>query len=189
MDQQETTSTEGSSSKRGLIITLVVLIVIIAAAAIGYSVLGTSANNAISEDELEPAQSFRMTTVGNAEVTLDELKGKPIVLNFWASNCGPCKREMPELQSAYERYGNDVNFVMVDIIGFNGETRTHALSFIEDSGYTFPVYFDSLRDATNAYGINSVPRTYFITAKGNVTMYVSGSMDKTTLEQGLELIL
>lgn len=177
------------NSKRGLIIILIVLVAVIGIAAIAYGFLGSSANNAVSESQLEPAASFTMTTADNKTVTLDELKGKPIVLNFWSSNCGPCRSEMPELQSAYEKYGDRINFVMVDIIGFNGETKADAESFIARMGYSFPIYFDSNRDASKTYGLNSVPRSYFITASGNVSMEVLGAMDKATLDEGIDRIL
>lgn len=185
----DATGRQGRSSRKWLIAIIATLIVAIGGAALAYELLDVSATNARDEGSLSAADDFRMTSADGTDVTLDELKGKPIVLNFWSSNCGPCKREMPEFQSYYERYGDRIEFVMVDVIGFNGETRAQAMRFIEQSGYDFPVYFDTFGDASRAYDLNSVPRSFFITARGNVAMIVQGSADKETIAQGIDLIL
>lgn len=135
------------------------------------------------------APAFDMTTPEGATVSLADLKGRPIVLNFWASTCGPCKMEMPEFQAAFEQYGDRLQFVMVNVPDFNGETRERALQLVADSGYTFPVYFDDTMQGQVLYGITSIPQTYFINADGTVEAYASGAIDASVLERGIEMVL
>lgn len=70
-----------------------------------------------------PAPDFTMTDADGATLTLADFKGKPVLLNFWASWCGPCASEMPDIQSAWEEHGNDVEFVIVNMTDMNGETE------------------------------------------------------------------
>lgn len=130
-----------------------------------------------------------MESADGAQVRLSDLKGKPVVLNFWASTCGPCKGEMPEFQKAFERYGDRIQFVMLNVPDFNGETRERAMQLIEQRSYTFPVYFDSSSQAQIQYGVSSIPRTYFISSEGKISAYAAGAIDSTTLQRGIEMIL
>lgn len=118
---------------------------------------------------------------GNA-VKLSDFKGKPIVVNIWASGCSPCRAEMPDFQEAYEKYGDDVQFLMINYIGFFGETVETASAFVDEQGYTFPVYFDSEHDAAATYGINSIPFTLFITKDYELYTYISGMTNISTVE-------
>ena len=111
------------------------------------------------------------------------------MLNFWASTCGPCKMEMPEFQKAYEQYGEQLQFVMVNVPDFNGETRERALQLVDQSGYTFPVYFDDTMQGQVQYGITSIPQTYFINADGTVEAYASGAIDASTIDRGIAMLL
>ena len=145
-----------------------------------------------SENETESpylAPDFTVYDAEGNEVKLSDFRGKPIVLNFWASGCGPCVAEMPEFQKAYEEYGDRVVFLMVNYIGFFGETVQSASNFVENNGYTFPVYFDSEHDAAATYGINSIPQTFFITKEFDLYSYVTGSTSYSVLQQYIEIIL
>lgn len=201
-------------SRKGLVIGIVALAVVIVGAAVAYNVLapgaapeslqtqgateavdgassaGAASGGAASDSSGKTdAPDFEMTTPDGNTVTLSELKGKPIVLNFWASTCGPCKMEMPEFQKAYEQYGEQLQFVMVNVPDFNGETRERALQLIEQSGYTFPVYFDDTMQGQVQYGITSIPQTYFINADGTVEAYASGAIDASTIDRGIAMLL
>lgn len=130
-------------------------------------------------------------TVENAvgeEVSLYSFLGKPIVLNFWASWCGPCKMELPDFQSAYEAYGEEVEFLLINLTDGMQETKETAAAFMESEGYTLPVYYDTRQEAAYAYQVYSIPTTYLIDASGEIVAKASGMIDKQTLEEGIALI-
>lgn len=134
------------------------------------------------------APDFTVTDSEGASVSLAQFRGKPIVLNFWASTCGPCQREMPEFQKAFETYDDEIQFMMVDIPSFNGESEQRAKNFIASNGYSFPVFFDSANDASVKYGLSSIPRTFFLDAQGNVVASGAGMLDAASLEQGISML-
>lgn len=131
---------------------------------------------------------FTVTDADGNEVKLSDYFGKPIVLNFWASWCGPCKREMPDFESIYQELGEDVEFMMVNVTDGSRETRDSAAEFIAGEGYTFPVYYDSQLEAATAYGVYSIPSTYFIDAEGYAVARASGALSADTLQAGIDMI-
>ena len=130
------------------------------------------------------APDFTMLDMEGNEVTLASFFGKPIVLNFWASWCGPCKMEMPEIQKFYDKYGQEIHFLLVSV----DDSLDAAKTFISDSGYTFPVYFDTTSVGAYTYGASSIPLTFFIDAEGNLTAYYMGAMSESILQQGVDMI-
>lgn len=151
---------------------------------------GTSDGPAAPADETDQAAlpNFTMKTADGEEKTLADFRGKPVLLNFWASWCGPCKSEMPAIQAAYERAGQDVEFLMVNMTGMSGETEQSARTLIDQEGYTFPVYYDVDGSAATAFGVTSIPQTYLIDAKGNIIGAYMGSMSESVLDEGLQLL-
>lgn len=144
-------------------------------------------------EETEAARSyapdFTMVDGEGNEVKLSDFLGKPVVLNFWASWCGPCKSEMPDFEDAFQEYGDEINFVMVNLTDGTGETLETAKAFLEEAGYSFPVYFDTQSLGAAAYGVSSIPRTYFIDADGVAVAYAAQMIDAETLAQGISMIL
>ena len=134
------------------------------------------------------APDFTMLDMDGNEVTLASFFGKPIILNFWASWCGPCKSEMPDIQKFYEEYGEKVHFLIVNCTDGSRETVETAKAFIKDAGYTFPVYFDTTYMGAYTYGASSIPLTYFIDADGNMAAYYMGAMSESILRQGIDMI-
>lgn len=124
---------------------------------------------------------------GNA-VKLSDYAGKPIVLNFWASWCGPCQIEMPDFQEKFEALGEDVQFLMVNMTDGSRETVDIASAFIEEKGFTFPVLYDTDLDAANTYGAYSLPTTYFIDSQGSAIARATGAIDGDTLQRGIDMI-
>ena len=124
---------------------------------------------------------------GNA-VKLSDLRGKPVVLNFWASWCGPCKAEMPAFQQIYEKYEGKVEFMMVNLTDGARETVEGASAFIQKQGYTFPLYFDTEMQAAIAYSVYSIPVTCFIGENGEAVAYGNRRLSADELEIGISMI-
>ena len=143
-----------------------------------------------SENSTQPmlAPNFTVYTEDGTAVKLSELYGKPIILNFWASWCPPCKSEMPDFESMYQKYGEDIHFVMINLTDGQRETVESGAAYVEAQGFTLPVYFDSDLDAANNYQVYSVPMTYFLDAEGYAIARASGAIDAATLERGISMI-
>ena len=125
---------------------------------------------------------------GNAH-KLSDFRGKPVLLNFWASWCGPCQMEMPDFQKFYESHGDQVNFVIVNLTDGQQETVESASAFIAEKGYTFPVYYDTDIDAAMKYGVNAVPVSYFIDGSGYFVAWAQGALSADMLQQGMDMLL
>ena len=147
--------------------------------------------DAASETEAKASEAPDFTVYdleGNAH-KLSDFRGKPVLLNFWASWCGPCQMEMPDFQKFYESHGDKVNFVIVNLTDGQQETVESASAFIAEQGYTFPVYYDSDIDAAMKYGVNAVPVSYFIDADGYFVAWAQGALSADMLQQGMDLLL
>ena len=125
---------------------------------------------------------------GNA-VKLSDFIGKPIVLNFWATWCGPCVQELPHFQEKYNKLGEQVQFLMVNLTDGTRETVTGVGEFLQSEGYTFPVFYDTATNAASIYRISSIPTTYFIDKEGYLVAGATGALSQEQLQQGIHMIL
>ena len=135
------------------------------------------------------APGFTVYDTDGNEVTLESLRGKPVIVNFWATWCGYCVMEMPDFQEAYEEFGDRIHFMMIDVTDGYQETEAAAKAFIAEKGFTFPVYYDLDLSAAGAYGISSMPQTFFIDAEGMAVAYAQGALDAASLRQGIGILL
>lgn len=148
----------------------------------------------IAEDSSErgnekiPAPDFIVFDGKGNEVKLSDFAGKPVVLNFWASWCPPCKAEMPHFNRMHARVKDKIVFMMVDLVDGERETQAKGQKYIEDQGYSLPVYFDIKQDAAYTYGISSIPTTFFIAADGNIMTAYQGPIDEETLMAAIDLL-
>lgn len=185
------------SSKKKLLITAAAFIAVIILGVIAYHSLknNTGADNLAEETkntetaaEANPIPEFSMTDADGEKISISDLFGKPTVINFWASTCPYCIDEMPYFEEMYKTMGDEIQFVMLDIIGFNGETEADGRAFIEENGYTFPVYYDTGLEASYALGLRSLPMTLFLDSEGNMTAVANGRIDKEILQRGIDML-
>lgn len=141
-----------------------------------------------TEPQRTTAPDFTVVDKDGKERKLSEFFGKPIILNFWASWCSPCKMEMPDFNEAYQNYGDEIHFLMVNCTTSSRETMDSAKALIADEGYIFPVYFDTTGEAAGLYGAYSIPLTYFIDENGYLTAYAQGAIDAEVLQTGIDMI-
>ncbi|MDR2035898.1 MAG: TlpA family protein disulfide reductase [Coriobacteriales bacterium] len=142
---------------------------------------GSSANR-------QPAPDFAMLDSQGTTVKLSDLRGQPVVLNFWASWCPPCREEMPEFEQLYQEYGTQVQFVMLNATDGQRDTVQSAAQFINEAGFSFPVYFDDNREGARAFSVNAIPVTVFIDRDGYVAAQQIGMISKKDLLAGIALI-
>ena len=140
------------------------------------------------EPEKVLAPDFTVYDLDGNAVQLSDYIGKPIVLNFWASWCGPCQMEMPDFHEKYLELGEEVNFLMINMTT-GRETQESAIAFIEKNDYSFPIFYDTQSDAAMTYGAYSLPTTYFIDAEGYAIAQATGAIDAETLQRGIDMIL
>ncbi len=163
------------------------------AAVIGYDYLSANYNTEIpSENNSSEAVTAPDFTVYDAEgnpVSFSDFEGKPVVINFWATWCGYCVKEMPSFEKAAAEFGDEVVFMMINVTDGYQETEEDAMKFIEESGYTFPVYYDLDLSAARAYGASSLPATAFILPNGELMHGQLGMMTEETLYGYIEKCL
>ena len=144
-------------------------------------------SNETEENQKTLAPDFTVYDADGNQVKLHDFIGKPIVLNFWASWCGPCQMEMPDFHEKYLELGDSINFLMVNMTT-GRETLESAKKFIAEKEYTFPVFYDTKSDAAATYGAYSLPTTYFIDAEGYAVAQATGAIDGETLLRGIDMI-
>lgn len=153
-------------------------------------------NETEEENQASGAYEFELTDQFGKTHTLDEYKGKVIFLNFWATWCGPCRNEMPEIQKLYEEYqaqGEEAEVVILGVaapgLGQEG-SEEEITAFMEENGYTYPVLMDQTGEMFSFYGISAFPTTFMIDRDGNVYGYVQGQLSedimRSIIDQTLE---
>jgi len=132
------------------------------------------------------AAPFSLTALGGsgAKVSLSQYKGKPVIINFWASWCSPCQKETPLLASWYKQQHGKVALLGLD----ENDSSTSALAFAKAKGITYPVGFDPTTIAAGAYGVDALPQTFFLNAQHRIVDHIAGAVTTAELAAGLDLM-
>ena len=121
------------------------------------------------------------------KIKLSKFIGKPMIINCWATWCGPCKSELPHFQKCYKKYKDDVKFIMIDVWE-DKESQKDVKKFLKKNKYKFPVYFDYDNKAADTFGLEAIPFTVAIDKDGYLVDYYVGAIDKDTLEDLIKKI-
>ena len=121
-----------------------------------------------------PAPDFRLEDQGGNFISLAELKGNVVIINFWATWCPPCREEMPSMQRAWEMLQSDkVKMLAINV----GEDSDTIFTFTADYPVTFPLIMDKTASVTRDYGVRGLPATFIITPHGNIVYRVIGTRE------------
>ena len=146
----------------------------------------TGAQEESGEIPVVPAPDFTLTDQYGETHTLSDYQGQTVFLNFWATWCGPCKMEMPDIQALYEAWDENAgDLVVLGVagpgIGQEGSAEDIA-AFLEENGYTYPVVMDDTGALFYQYGISAYPTTFMIDTEGNVFGYVQGAVSREVMD-------
>lgn len=130
-----------------------------------------------------PAPDFVLPDLVDARLQLDsdQFRGRPLVLNFFASWCGPCRKEMPTLQSAAARFSGTVDFVGVDHL----DSRSQALDLLARTGVTYRTGYDRAGRVAEDYGVRGLPTTVFVSGDGRIVARRLGEIRGEELDDAL----
>jgi peroxiredoxin len=136
-----------------------------------------------------PAPDFKLYSLVGRTYQLSQLRGKPIIINFWASWCPPCRQEMPALQAVYEKYtGESLQILAINVTNQDNERSVE--QFISSSQLTFPILFDDYGEVSDRYRVSSLPTTYFIDQNGVIAdIVIGGPMPEALILSKVENIM
>ena len=127
------------------------------------------------------APDFELYDLDGDAHKLSDYRGKPVLLNFWATWCGPCRSEMPHLEEVYSEWKDEgLTFFAVNV----GESSTEVIPFMEYYGFNMPVLLDNARTVMRKYGVSGIPTTYFVDEDGIIQNRVVGAFpDRESIEK------
>jgi thiol-disulfide isomerase/thioredoxin len=135
------------------------------------------------------APDFQLETFGKEAYTLSELRGKPVLINFWASWCPPCRSEMPAIQKVYDEF-RDQGFVVLAVNSTHQDNLGDAITFAQIHKLSFPILLDRDGSVGDLYEIRSLPTTFFVDPQGTIQeVVIGGPMAEALLQIRAEQLL
>ena len=173
----------GGLIRRHKVISAVTAVFAALVIAVGLATTGTAARGSQQPASHPAAHGFTLPALGQAgrQVSLSQYQGRPLVINFWASWCGPCQQETPLLASWYRQQQGQVVLLGLD----ENDTAADALTFARAKGVSYPIGFDPKVTVALSYGVDGLPQTFFLNARHQIVDHVLGAMTKDALAQGL----
>lgn len=160
------------------------------------SLLSSGGSDSATPQIGQAASDFTLLTQDGERVSLEDYAGKKIYLNIWASWCGPCKREMPELEGVYQSYKDKEDVVFLSVVSASDDkyansqpadaSEAEILAVAQEQGITYPILFDSEDNFMSAYSVRAFPTQLVINSDGTISAYVMGSITASSLEKLLE---
>lgn len=130
--------------------------------------------------------NFNLQKIGGGSGQLADFRGQVVLINFWASWCGTCREEMPDIVGTWRKYMNQG----FNVIGINyGESETEAVNFTKTYGMDFPNFFDPGKLVAAQYGVVSMPSSYLVDRTGKVVEFIPGKIDFAKLVPAIETLL
>ena len=157
---------ETPPSRKGLGLGGILLLLAVVAIALVFGLALARKNQ--TQPTAGPAPDFTLTTLDGAQINLASLKGRVVVVNFWASWCGPCRQEAPVLERVWQQY-KDKDVVIVGIA--YTDTENNAKAYLQQFGNTYPNGLDIGTKISEMYNIQGVPETFIIDRKGNISRF------------------
>ncbi len=153
----------------------------------GTTYLGTATELGFARLPGRPAPLFSVPSLldPKAKISLASFRGRPLVLNFWASWCVPCRKEMPAIEAVARKLGASVSFVGMD----TNDTRSAASSFAAQTEVTYPLGFDPSATVASSYGVYGLPTTFFVSRNGRLLGRQVGAMTAVRLEALIAQVL
>ncbi len=135
------------------------------------------------------APDFTLQDKDGQSYTLSDLRGRPVLVNLWASWCGPCRREMPAMDMIYQKYKDD-GFIILAVNATHLDTVPNAIAFAESLDLSFPIVFDHNGEVSRQYHLNSLPTSFFIGKDGIIKeVVIGGPMSNALLQTRVEKLL
>ena len=168
---------------------VVILIIVVLLAGLLVVSSCTPTSKPDSNQALSPAPAlgreapdFTLEDLDGNSIRLNDLRGKVVFLNFWATWCPPCRAEMPDIEEIHQKYkGQDVVILGIDI----QESADKVRSFVEDGGYTWTMVLDGTGKVADLYKIRAIPTSFFVDKEGIIRAVAIGGMTDTTMEAKL----
>ncbi|ARK25548.1 thiol-disulfide oxidoreductase [Sporosarcina sp. P37] len=134
-------------------------------------------------EQYSPAPDFTLETLAGETVTLSALKGKKVILNFWATWCPPCKAEMPHMQKFYSKLTDEdqVELIAVNVTESEKLGVNEVKKFVDSYHLSFPIPLDETAKVTQLYGVFSMPTTFMIDTEGRIAQKIIGPLDEKAL--------